>query len=322
MWVSRMLHAVTELGVADALPAQGDSPIEELAASTGVDSSALDRVLRALAAHGVFARNGDGRYRHTDLSRTLRRDHPGSLRNLALLSCADWQWRSWANLTGTIRSGRSGFVTAYGKDIRAYFAEDDPDAGAVFQGAMTDLAAHTDRILAEAIDLAGPVTVADVGGGHGSLLAAILDRHGEVDAVLVESEATLRGLSADPRTAALAARLRLQPADIVRAVDCAADVYLLKQVIHVFDDETAVRVLRNCAAGARPGARFVVIERLVTGEAAATLAKLMDVQMLVVELRGRERTERELTALFDRAGLAASRITPTPSGMSLVEAVN
>jgi len=319
MWVTRMIHAIAELGVADALPDDGSVAVEELATATGTDSDALHRVLRALAAHGVYVSAEDRRYAHTELSRLLRRDHPYSLRNLALIGGAPWQWESWSGLTDSLRTGESAVGSMLGKDLWAHFAEDDPAAGAVFQRAMTDFAAMTDGPLADALDLSAARTVVDAGGGHGNFLSAVLDRYPHIDAVLFESEATLRSMAADPRTQKRPGRFRIETGNLLDAVDCPADVYLLKQVLHLFDDETAERVLRNCAASAKPGARIVVVERVITDGPHATHVKLIDVLMFVTQQQGRERTEREFAELFDRAGLRFAGVTPTPSPLCLIE---
>jgi hypothetical protein len=328
MWAARLVQAAAGLGIADALPDGQPTPVAEIAAATGTDPHTLDRVMRALAAQGVFASGDDGCYVHSDLSRALRRDGPSSMLSLVLMSAADWNWSTWARLSDSIRSGQPGFPAAHGKDLWTHFAEDEPAAGTLFQQAMTDFARQTDAALADALapvldrpvpDRAGGSTVVDVGGGNGNLLAAVLDRHPGVDAVLLESEATLRTLGADPRTAALADRFRLHAGDALRALDCPADVYLLKQVVHLFDDDTAVRILRNCAAAARPGARVVVIERVLGAGPEAAFTALIDLHMFLV-LGGRERTEAEFAGLFARAGLRFSHATPVVAGMHLIHA--
>jgi C-methyltransferase len=321
VWVARLIHAIAELGVADALPLDTPALVADIAAATGTDPDALHRVLRTAAAFGVFAADPDGRYLHTELSRLLRGDEPNSIRNAALIACADWQWQAWARLTDGIRSGRSAFADAFGKDMWAYFAEDDPAAGAVFQQAMADLATMTDRALASAVDLADAETVIDVGGGHGHFIAALAERNPDIEAVLFESEATLAGITEKPGAAAPARHFATRAGDFREAIDYTADIYLLKQVIHLFDDEMSVRVLRNCAASAKPGARIIVIERIITDGPESVPAKLFDMEMFVVQSQGRERTEREFAELFERAGLRPSEVTVTPSGMCLIEAI-
>jgi len=320
MWVSRLIQAVAELGIADALHQGGPARVADLAAATGADPDTLNRVLRALAALGVFAPVGDGTYVHTEMSRLLRRDEPGSMVGMVGLFGADWQWRSWSRLADSLRSGRAGFVEAHGKDIWAYFAEDEPAAGAAFQEGMNALAAVTDGPLADALDVTGVHTLVDVGGGHGNLLAAVLDRHPHLDAVLFESEATLHSLHADPKATERAARFTSVAGDALAALDVPADMYLLKQLIHLFDDDAAVRIIGNCAAKANNGARVVVIERLITDDPDSAFTKLVDLQMFMVQPSGRERTEQQFARLFERAGLRFQGVTPTtpPTGMYLI----
>jgi len=320
MWVSRMLYAVAELEVADALPDGDSATAAKLAAAVDADPDRLQRVLRALAAHGVFAAVDDRRFAHTDLSRLLRSDHPNSVRNLALMHGAPWQWEPWNHLTDGIRTGASPFVAAFGKDAYTYFAEDNPASRAVYQAALTEIAAATDGPLADALDLSGAHTVVHVGGRTPDFLASLVRRHPHLDAVLFGTHATLRGSGAGPDEPRLTDRIRLVPGDYLRAVDCTADVYLLKQLLHFHDDETCVGILRNCAANAKPGARIVVNERVLDERYGLPYASLHDVMMFVVLDSGRDRTEREYADLFGQAGLAYSHITPTPSGMCWIEA--
>ncbi|WP_416210425.1 methyltransferase [Frankia sp. Cr1] len=319
-WVAQMINAVAELGIADALSDDKPVPADELAVATGVDPDKLHRILRALTAFGVFAADTEGRYVHTDLSRVLRRDHPTSMRNAVLTACADWQWQSWSRLTDSVRSGRSAFDDVFGKDMWSYFAEDDPGAETVFQEAHSELATMTDRPLAAAVDIADAVTVVDIGGGYGDFLAAVVDRHPHLNGVLFDTPGTLRSLASDTAAARRAERFTLQPGDFCETVDCSADIYLLKLIICSFDDDMGVRILRNCAANAKPGARIVVIDRVVTNGPDSVQAKLSDVQMFVLHPDGRVRTEREFADLFEKAGLGAPHFTPTPSGIYLIEA--
>jgi C-methyltransferase len=319
--VARMIHSITELGIADLLVEGTPVAVTDLATAAGADPDTLNRVLRTLAAFGVVAAAGDQRYLPTDLSRLLRQDRPDSMRGAVLMACAEWQWQAWRGLTDSIRTGKSGFTKVFGKDVWTYFAEDDPGAGMVFQHAMADLAAMTDRPLAASIDLTGVRTVVDVGGGHGHLLRALVERNPHLEAVLFESDAVLSSLTEDPRADGLSSRLAVRSGDFRSAVDCVADVYLLKQVLHLCDDDLCVRILRNCAAYAKPGARIFVIERLVTAGPDSLEAKLFDIMMLMVQQQGRERTEDEFARLFERAGLRFRRVIPTPVGMALIEGV-
>ncbi|WP_370935411.1 methyltransferase [Amycolatopsis sp. cg13] len=314
--VTAALSAVVRLGVADALSDQ-PRPVAELAVDAGADAGALRQLLRALAVRGVFADVGGDRYEHTELSRLLRSGETGGKRDMVLLASAPFAWRTWASLDEAVRSGESVFPKLYGKTLFEYLAEDDPESGAVFEQAM----ARSGRLIAdsvtEALDLSGAAHVADVGGGRGHLLKALLEHNPSVRGTLFDLPQVIAnvdpGLRDDPRCAVVAG-------DATEAVPVHADVYLLKHVIHMWDDTTAVRALRAVAAAAPSGARIVVAEQLLDDGPALEVTTTMSLLMLVTQ-GGRERTGAELRALLAAAGLRFVGITLTKSQVRLVEAV-
>ena len=272
--------------------------------------------MRALAAHGVFMMSDDHRFAHTSESLLLRRDHPTGLRHVVLMHGDIWQWHSWQHLTAGIRSGQSPFLSAFGKDVHAYFAEDDPESRAVHAQALTEIARATDGPVVAALDLSRARTVVHVGGRSPAFLASLVERNPHIEAVLFGEHVWRVSNAVGPSD-----RIRFQPGDPVQAVDCKADVYVLKQLLHFHDDSTSVRILGNCASQAPSGARIIVNERVIDGPEPAAAA-MHDVMMFVVFGEGgSDRTAGEFADLFERAGLRWSGLTSTPSGMCLIEAV-
>jgi C-methyltransferase len=319
-WTAATVQAAVRLGVFDAV---GEEPVSapELAAEVGAHAGALDRLLRALTYLGLLERDGD-RYRHSPLSTLLRSGNRPGLAPLARYTTLPQVWEPWPHLVDAVRSGRPVFAEVYGKDFYTHLTEDAPEAGAMFHEAMT---ANTSLTLAEAaraLDLTGAATVADVGGGQGLMLAELLRRNPQVRGVLFDLAPVVeRALPEFGPDGALAGRCRIVPGDCQESVPVAADVYVLKHVLHNRDDDTCVQVLRNIVLSAPAGARLVVIERLLgTGGPFEQLHSMMDMFMLLA-LGGRERDEAEFADLFTRAGLTLTGTAPVAGGqISLIEA--
>ncbi len=319
MWTSRMVETAVELGVPDAMPKDGGASVPELAHLVGANPDALGRLLRGLSASGVFALAEDGRYVHTEQSLVLRKDHPRTLHHWALLYGSQWMWSICAGMTEAVRTGREAFQTQFSRPVWAYL-ENEPAQQWLFQQGMAEFTRLHAQALAEALDARNARTVVDVAGGQGSVLRAVLDRHPDLDGVLFENKSVLDSLRSDPAAAQFAGGFRFVAGDALEAVDCPADIYLLGHFIHLFEDDDALRVLTNCAVAAPPGARIIAMERVIGDGPKDTFSKVVDLLMFSYA-QGRERTEDEYRALFERAGLSWVGITPTASDMSLIEGV-
>jgi C-methyltransferase len=320
-WTAATVQAAVRLGVFDAV---GDEPVavRELATELDADADALDRLLRALTGLGLMERADAGHYRHSPLSNLLRSGNRPGLAPLARYTTLPQVWEPWPRLADAVRTGRPVFSQVYGKDFYAHLSEDAPEAGAMFNEAMT---ANTRLVVAEAaqaLDLSGAATVADIGGGQGLMLAELLRHNPAVTGVLLDLASVVEGALPElVQGGGLAARCRVVPGDCQEAVPVAADVYVLKHILHNRDDGACVRVLRNVARSAPSGARVVVIERLIgSGGPFERQHTIMDMFMLLM-LGGRERDEPEFAALFERAGLSPAGTVPVAGGqVALIEA--
>lgn len=319
MWTSRMLQTAVELGIPDAVPTDDGASAETVAGLVGADPGAVGRLLRGLSVSGVFAVTDDGRCVHTEQSLVLRTDHPRSLHHWALVYGSHWMWASCAGMTEAVRTGRAAFPAEFHRPVWAYL-EDEPAQQRQFQQGMAEFTRLHAPSLAAALDVRDAHTVVDVAGGQGRVLRAVLDRHPGLDAVLFENKTVLDSLRADPETARLTEGFRLVAGDAMEAVDCPADIYLFGHFLHLFEDDGAIRVLTNCTAAAKPGARIVAMDRVIADGPKDTFAKVVDLLMFCYS-GGRERTGDEYRALFERAGLSWAGITPTASDMSLIEGV-
>ncbi|MFP5309114.1 MAG: methyltransferase [Actinomycetes bacterium] len=310
--VSRCLHVVAELGVADALPAAG-AGVHELADELGLDADALGRVLRCLATYGVFEVDLP-RVDHNEASRLLRRDDPASMRAFARMMGLPMSWESLTVLPATVVSGEAGI---FGLDPDGLFAylRGHPEQAAVFDQAMT-AKSHADiPLILTAYDFAAHRTVADLGGGRGHLLEALVQAHPQVDAILVDLPEVIDRVRAD----AGERPMRLVAADFFTDVLPAADVYVLMEIIHDWDDTDAVRLLANLRRSAPDHATVLVVETVLHEGGRRDPSTTLDVIMLALT-GGRERTPAEYASLFDRAGFELVRVIPTHGAVQLVEA--
>jgi hypothetical protein len=316
-YLSQAVHVVATLGVAD-LQRDGPRSVDELADATGTHPRSLFRLLRALASAGVFAEDEEGRFALTAAADLLRTDVPGSFHGVARFVGSVAQWEAWGDLRYSIQTGESAFRHRFGMGLFEYQAR-HPDLLAAFQDAMTSFSGTESAAILAAYDFSGVRSIVDVGGGHGFLLEAILAAYPDTLGILLDlphvADAAERRLGA----AGLSGRCTVVGGDMFVSVPAGADLYILKSMLHGWEDEQAVAILRACRSAMPPDARLLVIGHVVAPGNAPDFSKLMDLNMLVVP-GGRERTARELAALLGAAGLSFRRLIPTRTPFSIVEA--
>lgn len=308
--VSRCLHAVAQHGVADAVEPDG-SDVADVAGRLGLDADALGRVLRALAAYGVFDVDLPD-VRHTEASRLLRSDHPMSMGAFAHMMGLPMSWDALSALPATLETGRAGAFDLDPDGLFAYL-RDHPDQAVVFDKAMT-AKSHADiPLVLRAFDFAAHQRVADIGGGRGHLLRALTDRHPKIEATLVDLPEVIARL--DP---AAGERLQLAPADFFTDALPGADVYVLMEIIHDWDDADSVRILSNIRRSAARGATVLIVETVLGQGGPKDPAKTLDIVMLALT-GGRERSKAEHSSLLERSGFEFVTVIPTGGGVQVVE---
>jgi hypothetical protein len=312
---TQMIHVAAKLGLADLLAA-GPRPVEELAAMAGAEPQALHRLLRALASLGIFAEDPAGDFVLTPQAELLRSDVQGSLRDVALLYGEDWLWQAYGNMTHSVRTGAPAFTKTHGQPFYGYLHA-HPRAAARFNAAMTGFSSHETAAILEAYDFSDVRNVVDIGGGHGVLLAALLRAHPQMSGTLFDLPSVLAGAASV--LGEMGERARTVAGDFFDEAPAGADLYVMKSVLHNWDDTDAQRILSTCRAAMAPEARLLVIERVVPDGNAPAEAKLFDINMLVVA-GGRERTEPEYRQLFELAGLKLTRVGGTRSPLSVIVA--
>jgi len=320
---AQIVHVAVQLDLADLL-GNGPRSVADLVAATGAHAPALARLLRALAALGIVVQGADGRIALTPRGEALRRDAPGSVRDQVLFLAGDWFWRSWGELLYSVRTGQPAFDRVFGMSNFAYWAH-HPAAGAIHDTAFVQMAQASTAPLIGAYDFSRFATLVDVGGSTGPLLAAILAAYPGVRGILFDLPHVVAGAAPILGAAGVADRCATVGGSFFDAVPAGGDAYILKYIIHDWDDERATAILRRCHAAMVPGATLLLIEqvlpeRLEAGPGVQRGARL-DLQMLVLTPGGRERTEREFRALLVDAGFELRRLVPTASPFQILEAV-
>jgi hypothetical protein len=313
--VPRCLHAVAELGIADALD-ESPRTAEELAKDTGANADALARTLRVLSAEGIFEARQDGTWGHSPISRLLRSDHPQSMRSFVRMIGLSVYWRGFEYFADVLRTGESAQERVVPGGFWKYLGE-SPEAARLFDEAMMGKAYGQIAGVLKAYDFSGFETIADIGGGRGHLLAAVLKAAPRARGVLfdqphVTAAAQAAGMESE--------RLRMHPGSFFENPLPAADCYLIMQVIHDWSDKEAARILAAIRKAAAPGAKLLVIECIVPEDSNPSWTKMLDLQMLTL-LSGKERTEKEYSQLLRAAGFRLDRVIDVGMSTAILESV-
>jgi hypothetical protein len=313
--VSQALYVAATLGIADVLK-DGSRTSDELAEATETHAPTLYRLLRALAAVGVL-HEGDGReFALTPVGEQLRSDHPQSIGSWAAFVGRPHHWDAWGQLLESVRTGENAFRLLHGMDVWSYRAA-HPDESTIFDRAMMALTAASNRALLDAYDFGPFGTVCDVGGGTGALLASLLAKYPAMQGILFDQPHVVA--NAHDVLRGVADRCRIASGSFFESVPAGGDAYVLKSIIHDWDDEQSTTILRACRR-AVDGGRLLVVERLI-GEANEDPAtKFSDLNMLVAP-GGQERTVEEFGKLFAGAGFELGGVVRTSSGLAVIEGV-
>jgi hypothetical protein len=311
------LHAAAKLGIADLLAA-GPCHIDELAAATGAHGPSLYRLLRTLGSAGVFTEDEPRRFALTSLGEPLRSDVPGSIRDAVIWIGEPMHARSCGEVLTSVLTGRPAFDTIFGMPYFNYHAA-DPESGRIFDRGMACFAGIEDGAIARAYAFPASARIADIGGGRGGFLAEVLKAQPAARGILFDRPAVVEEPSL-LEAAGVLDRCETVGGDFFEAVPPGADVYILKRVLHDWDDDACIALLRRCRAALAAQGRVLVIDAVIPPGNDPHPAKIVDLIMLTA-LTGRERTEAEFRELLTAAGLRLTRILPTPSALAIVVGV-
>lgn len=310
--ISQAIHTAAVLGVADRI-SDGVCVSDDIADATGAHREAMYRLLRALAAHGVLREDEGRRFSLTPMGECLRSEADLPLAPHAVLMGQPYYWQAWGHLLHSVKTGENAFRAVHGMANWAYRAE-HPGQSAIFDAAMTANSRRVDRAIVDACDFSRYARIADIGGGQGSLLAAILAACPGVHGVLFDQPHVIAAASPVLASAGVADRCELVGGSFLEGVPGGCAAYIMKFIVHDWNDVDATRILQACRRAMPPGATLFVIERLIGPPNEEPAAKLSDLNMLVVP-GGRERTREEFAALFEAAELRLVDVVPTSAGV-------
>lgn len=315
-WVAQALGAVARLGVADQI-ANGPKSSAAIAAAVGADPANLRRTLRALSTVGMFSLSGQDSWSLTQLGECLRSDVPGSMRFMAMAETDHAHWASWGRFSEAVRTGQPQAEAALGCKPWDYYAQ-HPEDGAAFSRAMANISSLAVAPVLGSYDFSGADVIADIGGAYGALLAAVLRKEPKARGVLFDLPHIVEG--ATDVLGDVASRTQRVAGNFLVDALPSANLYLLKHILHDWDDGNSLKILRAVRAAMPPGARVLIIEIMIGEPVQPGPGPFMDLNMMVM-LGGMERTSTEYGALLTQAGLKLVRTVPTPSPYAIVEAV-
>ncbi|MEZ5319872.1 MAG: methyltransferase [Vicinamibacterales bacterium] len=317
-WVSWMLFVAAEMGLADRL-ADGPRRADEIAGAADADPVLLHRFMRTLSGLGILAADGDGAFRLTPLGAALRSGAPGSARASILTTGSPWWRRGFEQLHYSLRTGKSGFEKAMGMPIFDWLAQ-HPDQMSLFNETMIGIHGGEPPAVVAAYDFSGVKTLVDVGGGTGNLLTTIVAANPGLTGILFDQPHVVREAGALIEARGVAGRVRTEAGSFFEHVPAGADAYLLSHIIHDWTEPLCLRILGHCRDAVTAGGRVLIVEMVLPDGDEPHPGKLLDMMMLVGP-GGQERTVDEYAALLAKAGLRLSRVVPTASPVSVVEAV-
>jgi len=313
--LAQAVSTVAELGIADLIERGSTRPISELATAMGCHERSLYRCLRYLASHGIFEEKENRSFGLTPLAEALRSDAENSYRAGARMLGISLP--VVGELEHCLRSGEPGFGKAYGKPVFDYLAEHEDEA-VIFDAAMTSFHGPETPAMVETFDFSGVGTLADIGGGAGGLLTAILSKYPSMNGVLFDLDHVAGRARDNISTAGLDARCEVRLGNFFESFPSGADAYLMRHIIHDWTDEQCHQILRNCRAVIPNDGRLFVVEAVVLPDDEPSPAKDQDALMMLLT-GGLERTEDEYRDMFAAAGFELTGVTPTPSPVSVIE---
>lgn len=315
---TQAVYVAATLGIADLL-VDGPKSVEELARARNAHAPSLYRILRALASIGIFAEQDNQVFGLTPTAQPLRSDVPNSLRDVAMFWGADWHWEVWGQTLYSVRTGKPAWSQVHGEEVFSYF-ENNPEAGRIFNRAMSSLSGLATEAVLDAYDFSEIETLVDIAGGEGRLLTGILATYPKLRGVLFDLPYVIDDAREQVAETRVNDRVEFVSGDFFASVPAGADAYILKSIIHDWDDERALTILKNIRRALKPGGRVLLVEAIIADGNNQDFGKLIDLEMLVSP-GGKERTAAEYRELFTRAGLKLNRIVPTKSPFSVIEAV-
>jgi hypothetical protein len=314
--MQRSICLAARLGIPDLL-AERAQTAEDLAARSGTHTPSLYRLLRTLTSIGIFAENEDKKFELTPISELLRSDIPNSVRDFAVMMGEEWIWQAWGELPYSVKTGGVAHEKAQGMGSFEFFQK-NAEAGKVFNAAMTNFTRAIIPAFVEAYDFSGINRLVDVAGGHGLLLAGVLKAKPHLQGVLFDLPFVIEGAGSLLDQEGVRERVEFVSGNFFESVPAGADAYMMKHIIHDWDDESSIKILKNIRSVITENGKVLIIEMVVPEGSEPHPSKALDILMLVME-GGKERTKDEYRMLLEASGFRLTRIIPTKSPYSVIE---
>ncbi len=315
-WISQAIYVAAKLGLAD-LVASSSRSADDLAKATGTHAASLYRLLRALASVGIFAEEHDRRFAITPLAECLRSGVAGSQRSLAIMM-GEEHFACYGRLLDAVKTGETVFETIHGTPVFEFLSQ-HPEQGRTFDEAMVGVHGEETAAMLAAYEFSNIGTLADVGGGNGSLLVATLQKHPQLRGMLIDLPNVAARAKANFEAAGVLDRCQVLSGNFFQSVPGGADAYLMRHIIHDWDDAKATQILQHVHAALAGRGKLLLIEGVVQPGNNPSFTKLLDLTMLLIP-GGKERSEEEFRRLLSGAGFQLARIVPTGSEVSVIEA--
>ncbi|MCZ0726876.1 methyltransferase [Mycolicibacterium iranicum] len=316
-WTTQVLYVAAKLGIADRL-AGGPSDAENIAAQVGADPDALHRLMRAMTSRGVLREGRDGRFALTPVGQALRSDSEGSLRDMVLFIGHPSRWADWGSLLYSVQTGEPASEKLRGMPFWDYL-DTDAEFAAVFNNAMTAASGLSNDVALQAYDFTDARLVVDVGGGHGAVLSTILRSAPGAKGILYDLPAVVAGAGPLLAEAGVADRCTVTGGSFLNSVPAGGDVYVMKNIIHDWSDTDSTTILRNIRTAIAGDGKLILLEMVLPERASSFIGHMLDLEMLIT-LHGKERTRAQYAKLLAAVGFELTRVVPTVSPLSVIEA--
>lgn len=320
--LSQSISVAAKLGIADLL-ADGPKSKEELAQATGTHAQSIYRLLRALASFNIFAEDENGLFELTPRAALLQTNVPGSIRGYATVIGEDWHWRMWGGVLHSVKTGEPAFDEIFGMEFEDYYKQ-NPEVAKNFDAAMISALGMTDTAIIGNYDFSsmdGKIVDVGTGGGDGNLIASILKKNPTLEGVFFDTPARIEQPKRVIEAAGLGERCELVTGDVLESFPSGGDAYIIKNLIHDYDDERAVKILKNCHQAIKDNGKLLIVEMVIPAANEPSLAKILDVEALIMTAGAIERTEEQYRNLLEAAGFHVANLISTRGPMTIIEAV-
>ncbi len=317
-WTTQAVYVVSRLGVCDHLK-ESPKTAGQLAKLTNTNPEALYRVMRAVASIGYLIEADGRKFSLGPLGEFLKSDHPATMRSFVNMHGDSWHWDAWGKLLDSVKTGKSGVEINSGMELFE-FLKREPENTQTFSDTMSNLSRRVAPVIADAYPIAGDVTIVDVGGATGALLAEFLNKNTKAKGVLFDLPEVIAVAKTSPGLSSVKGRIRFEEGSFFEKIPSEGDIYLMKYILHDRDDSRASKILGTLRTSVPKSSKILIVEQLIQKDPGPEdRSRFVDLEMLAVTPGGRERTEQDFRNLLDAAGLSLNKIVPTKSPFFVLE---